>query len=118
MNVQQILEDIDLLIPNAFSTEQKVNWMNQAQYQIFNELETPYLTRPQEIRVDNLSFIPYLPEEYHELLSLGTAKRIAERTQNYKNSAEIEARFMNLMNEAKTNTSPKPESVKRVRSWT
>jgi hypothetical protein len=117
LNIKQILEDIDLLVPNAFSLDQKINWLNQAQFQIYKELESPSINKPREIQKDNLTFIPWLPVEYHELLSLGTAKRIAERTQDYQKAAELEARFSSLLLNAQENTSPKLKKVNIVRGW-
>lgn len=117
MNVQELLEDIDLLAPNSFSTSRKVTWMNQVQYQVSKELETSFSNRPLEIKEDQLSFVPRLQIEYHELLSLGVAKRVAERTQEFKMAGELEIRFQNLLTEAKVNTAPKTSKVVIKRNW-
>jgi hypothetical protein len=37
MKLRDILDDIDLLAPNAFSAEQKVNWVNQTQRQLYRD---------------------------------------------------------------------------------
>jgi hypothetical protein len=117
LNVQQILEDADLLAPNAFSIEQKVKWMNQVQMQAYRELDTIFSSRPPDIKVDNLTFIPWLPVEYHELYSLGIGKRIAERTQDFNLADQLDLRYQQLLIRAKIETAPKLKKVKINRAW-
>lgn len=37
MKLIEIIEDIDLLVPNAFSYAKKIGWINQAQRQLFHD---------------------------------------------------------------------------------
>lgn len=47
MNLSDILEDIDLLAPNAFAAKKKINWVNQSQRQLYHDY--PMLVTKQEI---------------------------------------------------------------------
>lgn len=37
MILEEILEDIDLLVPNAFAADRKIRWINQAQRQLYHD---------------------------------------------------------------------------------
>ena len=117
MNVQEILEDADLLVPNAFTESQKIRWLNQVQTQIYNDIKTEAMEPPAPITEDYPEFIPWLPEEYHELLSFGVAKRTAERTKDYKTAGELELRYQNLLLVVKQRTAPKMKKVQRIKHW-
>lgn len=117
MNVQEILEDADLLVPNSFSNAKKIQWLNQAQRQLFKEMPGPYSSPPSDIREEQLTFVPRLYPDYHELLSFGIAKRMAERVQDFTLAGEIEARYRQLLQEAEKNTTPKIKKVTIKRNW-
>lgn len=44
MKLSEIIEEIDLLVPNAFSVDRKLRWINQAQRQLFHDYPT-FLTK-------------------------------------------------------------------------
>lgn len=44
MKLKEILEEIDLLAPNAFSLDHKINWINQSQRQLIHDYPT-FLTK-------------------------------------------------------------------------
>jgi hypothetical protein len=117
MNVQEILQDADLLVKNSYPTALKIGWMNQAQKQIYKELPGVFSSPPPDLKADQLTFVPRLPAEYHELLSLGAAKRIAERVQDFKLAEQLEVRYQNLLLDAKKYTAPKLKSIVRSRAW-
>lgn len=117
MNVQELIEDADLLAPNSFSVLRKIGWMNQVQKQVYRELPALFESLPPDLQDSQLTYVPRLPVEYHELLSLGASKRMAERVQDFKLAGELEARFQNLLLEAKKNTAPKLTRVQINRAW-
>lgn len=77
-----------------------------------------YRPSPVDLTSSDLEAVPSFPEDYHEILSLGIAYRMAARIQDYKLSTEIEARFRNLANEARLNlVAPKPKRITVARRW-
>lgn len=117
MNLQEIIEDADLLVPNGFPIARKVGWTNQVQRQLYREVPDSFGGVPQDLTETNMTVIPRFSKEYHELLVIGVAKRMAERTQNLKLADELEARFQNLLVEAKTFLAPKLKKVNISRVW-
>jgi UDP-N-acetyl-D-mannosaminuronic acid transferase (WecB/TagA/CpsF family) len=117
MNLQEIIEDADLLVPNSFPITRKVRWVNQIQRQLYREVPDSFSSIPQDLRDDQMTAVPRFAQEYHELFVIGAAKRIAERTQNLKLADELEARFQNLLLDAKTHLAPKLSKVTIKRSW-
>ena len=117
MNVQEILLDSDLLAPNSFPVALKIRWMNQIQRQLQAEMPASFAGPPPDIREDQLSLVPRFPNEYHELFSLGVAKRIAERTNDYKTANELESRYQSLLQTAKERAKPTIKKVKISRKW-
>lgn len=187
MKLSEIVEDADLLVPNAFTREQKIRMANQAQRQLFRDyplnstvftfsvkagvdtysipanclqeniadvlvngqnypFTTPGSSKGYQIVNDKLILAPSpyqdmtgkiyykaalpdltvnewndtpdFPEDYHELLVLGIANRIAERTQDYKQAAELDGRFRRLAIEALTKmTKPKAKRTRISRGW-
>lgn len=117
MNIQELLEDADLLVSNSFSTQRKVGWMNQVQRQLYKEMPISFSGSPPDIREDQLTYVPRFPQDYHELLSFGVAKRMAERVQDFKIAGELEVRYQALLKDAIKFTTPKIKSVTRTRQW-
>lgn len=117
MNVQEILGDSDLLAPNAFSSTQKIGWLNQVQKQLYKEVPACFSTAPQDVREGQFTFVPRFPLEYHELLVFGIAKRMAERVQNFDLAQQLEVRYQNLLLDARTFTVPKVKKVTISRNW-
>lgn len=65
-------------------------------------LEIYYLPRPAELTSDNLSAIPDFPEDYHEVLSLGCAARVARAEGQYDAANALEKQSQALAFEAAT----------------
>lgn len=117
MNVQEILEDADLLMKNSFPISRKVFWLNQVQRQLHLELPKVYSSQPTDIREEQLTFVPRLDPAYHELLSLGIAKRMAEREQDFKTAQELEVRYQQMVMDAAKHLTPKVTKVTIKRAW-
>lgn len=190
MKLSEIIEDIDLLVPNAFSIDKKIGWINQAQRQLFHDYPTfivkkeipvtmgngtyaipadcqqsnieivlvgnteyiysevkerpeyrsftvlegnmvlypipqtdgtmtlYYKPTPVDLTVNDMANKPVIPEDFHELLVYGSGFRIAQRTQDFKLSAELEVRYQNLAREAaKRNTKPQKKTTAIHRGW-
>jgi hypothetical protein len=41
MNLQTIIDEADVRIPNAFSSDQKVDWLNEVNYEFFDIIKIP-----------------------------------------------------------------------------
>lgn len=190
MRLSEIIEDIDLLVPNAFSITKKIGWINQAQRQLFHDYQTInikkefpitrgnavyplpadcqqakieilmvdgyeyiyseakerpeyrsytildgdivlnpipqndgsfslyYRPTPVDMTINDLESVPVIPEDFHELLVYGCGYRVAQRTQDFKVTAEIEFRYQSLAREAaKRNTKPKRKTTAIHRGW-
>lgn len=44
MNLQTIIDEADVRVPNAFSTDQKVDWLNEVNYEFFDIVKIPKAT--------------------------------------------------------------------------
>jgi hypothetical protein len=117
MNLQEIIEDADLLVPNSLPITRKVGWVNQIQRQLYREIPDSFGGVPQDLTDTNLTVIPRFSKDYHELFVIGVAKRIAERSQNLKLADELEVRYQNLLLDAKTQLAPKLSKVSINRFW-
>lgn len=187
MKLSEILEDADLLAPNAFSIDQKLRMANQTQRQLFydyplgdsvqninivsgqdtytfpceqqdikslvvGDFEYSQSSMPLEKRRSfgildgniviypmptanttaklyyqktltdltpaDLNTVPPFPVDFHELLVLGIAYRLAQRVQDYKLAGELEVRFKNLAVDAASKiTKPVAKRVRILRSW-
>lgn len=41
MNLQTIIDEADIRVPNAFSTDQKVDWLNEVNFEFFDVVKIP-----------------------------------------------------------------------------
>lgn len=41
MNLQNIIDEADIRVPNAFSVDQKVDWLNEVNYEFFDVVKIP-----------------------------------------------------------------------------
>lgn len=77
-----------------------------------------YKPRPSTLSVDNLDAAPTFPSDYHELLVLGCASRVAKASENLKMAAIFDADYLRLADEADRKlTKVKPKTVANVRRW-
>ena len=44
MNLQTIIDEADIRVPNAFSVDQKVDWLNEVNYEFFDIVKIPVST--------------------------------------------------------------------------
>lgn len=44
MNLQNIIDEADIRVPNAFSVDQKVDWLNEVNYEFFDVVKIPGAT--------------------------------------------------------------------------
>lgn len=44
MNLQNIIDEADIRVPNAFSVDQKVDWLNEVNYEFFDIVKIPKAT--------------------------------------------------------------------------
>lgn len=117
MNIQEILEDSDLLVQNAFPNARKIGWFNQIQRQLYRDMPNSFSSPPQDIKEEQMTFVPRFSLEYHELFVLGIAIRMAERNNDFKTAAELQMRYQALLGEAKEKLASKVSKVTIKRSW-
>jgi hypothetical protein len=70
MNLEQILEDLDLLVPNSLSDEKKVSIVNQLQKQIYREFKFPKRYEEQTVSGQVLYPLPVdcKPDQIHKVV--------------------------------------------------
>lgn len=77
-----------------------------------------YRPRPRDMRVEMQTAKPDFPEDFHELLILGVAVRVARAVQNYKLASELEGSFAVMEMEAKKKLRPaRQKKVQINKSW-
>lgn len=190
MKLSEVLQDIDLMIPNSLSHEIKIRWINQVQVQLFrdypldeavypfvtevgkqlyplpddcpqdrikmvtvNDSEIPYKElnedsggtfwtilsgffmlhpvnaskdvhiyykrRPTELTTSDLDIEPDFPRDYHELLVIGCAIRVARASQSLDYANQFEKDFSYLADKANENLTKKKRSKVVIREmWT
>lgn len=168
MLLEEILEDIDLIVPNSLDVGKKIRWINQVMNQVFRDYPVPvkraiipvihgqdtydlpadcveqridelllnderinyriidgkiqldvkpdghnlsidmlYRPRPVPITEADMEKEPDFPSDYHELLILGCAHKVAMRQQNYDAANVLQAQFEVLRQEADTKLTKK-----------
>lgn len=194
MNVQEMLDQVNMMVPNSLPDSLKISWFNQVQNQLFRDHQVPaaasllvtepgkkiyplpddcpedritqvvlqnrtypyvpqaadaefgpdafctivigqllihpvpeqavnalvyYKPRPVQLSIDELDAVPTFPADYHELLVLGCASRVAKTDPNMLSLASVfDADFLRLADKADRDlTKVKPKATTFVRSW-
>lgn len=76
-----------------------------------------YYPSPYELTMDDLQTVPSIPVDYHELLVLGCAKKVAMAMKDYNAAKVFEDRYLVMDRDAMIELSPKPKGVRRIRGW-
>lgn len=63
MNLQTIIDEADIRVPNAFSPEQKVDWLNEVNYEFFDIVKIP---KSAVIAVDGAAATFTIPTDVRE----------------------------------------------------
>lgn len=77
-----------------------------------------YQTKLADLTPNDMEEIPPFPEDYHEILVLGIAYRMAQRKPDYAIANELEMRYKTLTKEAQSNlVTPRPRRTVVSRLW-
>lgn len=190
MKLKDILTEVDLLVDNALSLEQKIGFINQIQRQLYRDYPLPavtylfytirdqtlydlpedckedriialfvdsqeyeyktqtdfnhyksftvlngmlfiqptpklsaeaylnYYASPTDLTITDMENEPKFPDDYHEILVLGCAKKVALIAKEYKVAEQLEIRYQTLAREADVKLSqPKLRRVRVMRGW-
>lgn len=63
MNVQTIMDEADVRVPNAFSTAQKIDWLNEVNYEFYDIVKMP---RTAPLTLDGVAAYQILPTDVRE----------------------------------------------------
>jgi hypothetical protein len=76
-----------------------------------------YYARPSQLTIDNLNVSPDIPSDFHELLTIGCAKKTAFIMKDYDAYKVLGDQYTIMSRDVIFKLSPKLEKVKRVRRW-
>lgn len=76
-----------------------------------------YYANPIQLSATNLDTVPDLPSDFHELLSIGCAKKVAMAMKDFDSMKVFAEQYANMVRDAIIKLSPKPSRVIRKRHW-
>jgi hypothetical protein len=81
------------------------------------EIYLYYYARPTELTESDMEAKPELSEDYHDLLIIGCAEKVALAMKDHAIAKELTARYGMLLREALVKLSPKIKKVRIKRGW-
>lgn len=77
-----------------------------------------YKARPKQLTTDDLEMVPNFPSDFHELLVLGCAVRVARANDQLNLASVLSDDFLRIADKAdRVLTKTKPKQVNMVRGW-
>jgi hypothetical protein len=76
-----------------------------------------YHASPTQLTIDNMNVTPDLPSDFHEVLTLGCARKVALIMKDYDSAKILGDQYSTMLRDVLIKLSPKLGKVRRIRRW-